>query len=211
MTASPQLTGLELGAEPRAWAAAGFHVHGDAVTLGRVRIGLTGGERGGIRAWSFDTSLPAGGLDGLIAPGVEPPAAPAREHPNGIAAVDHVVAFTPDLDRTVVALESAGLDLRRRREGPTGGGSVRQAFFRAGEVILELVEHPPQAREAADPGAPARLWGVALLAPDIDVTARRSGTLLGEVRDAIQPGRRIATFRREADLGVAVAVLSPPI
>ena len=86
-----------------------------------------------------------------------------------------MVAFSPDLERTVAALEAAGLDLRRRREGPTGGGSARQAFFRVGEVILEVVEHPPQAREAGDADAPARLWGLALLAPDIDATARRGG------------------------------------
>jgi hypothetical protein len=72
-----------------------------------------------------------------------------------------------------------------------------------------VVEHPAQAREAGDPDAPARLWGLALLAPDIDATARHAGDLLGEVRDAIQPGRRIATFTRDAGLGVAVAVLSP--
>ena len=35
----------------------------------------------------------------------EPPA-----HANGITAIDHVVAFTPALDRTVAALEAAGLD-----------------------------------------------------------------------------------------------------
>jgi hypothetical protein len=169
----------------------------------------TGEERGGIRAWSFHVEVPAGSLDGLLSPGVAPPSEPGEEHPNGITAVDHVVAFSPDLDRTVAALESAGLDLRRRREGPTGGGSARQAFFRVGEAILEVVEHPPQAVEAGDPRAPARLWGLALLAPDLDATARHAGDLLGPVRDAIQPGRRIATFTRDAGLGVAVAVLSP--
>jgi hypothetical protein len=209
VAASPQLTGLDLAADPAAWSAAGFDVREGAVTLGAVRVGLTGEEHGGIRAWSFDVPLPGDGLDGLIAPGVQPPSEAAGEHPNGVAAVDHVVAFTPDLERTVTALESSGLDLRRRREGPTGGGSARQAFFRVGGVILEVVEHPPQAREAADPDAPARLWGLALRAPDIDVTARHAGGLMGEVRDAIQPGRRIATFTREARLGVAVAVLSP--
>lgn len=209
MAASPQLTGLQLAADPGAWSAAGFAVAGSAVTLGAIRVELEGEGRGGLRGWSFDTALAPEALDGLVAPGVQPPAGPGPEHPNGITAVDHVVAFSPDLDRTVAALESAGLDLRRRREGPTGGGSARQAFFRVGEAILEVVEHPPQAREAGDPGAPARLWGLALLAPDIEATARHAGERLGEVRDAIQPGRRIATFTRDAGLGVAVAVLSP--
>ena len=117
------------------------------------------------------------------------------------------MAFSPDLERTVAALEAAGLDLRRRREGPTGAGSARQAFFRVGEAILEVVEHPPQAREAGDAEAPARLWGLALLTPDIDATAAAAGDLIGAPKDAIQPGRRIATFTRDAALGAAVAVI----
>ena len=65
-----------------------------------------------------------------------------------------------------------------------------------------------EAREAGDAEAPARLWGLALLTGDIDATAAATGTLLGDVRDAIQPGRRIATFSRDAELGAAVAVIS---
>jgi hypothetical protein len=209
VAASPQLTGLDLAADPAAWAAAGFDVHDGSVTLGAVEVQLSGERPGGIGGWSFDVQVPGDRLDGLVTPGVRPPARQGAAHPNGVSAVDHVVAFSPDLDRTVTALESAGLDLRRRREGPTGGGSARQAFFRVGEAILEVVEHPPQAREAGDPAAPARLWGLALLAPDLDATARYAGERLGEVRDAIQPGRQIATFTRAAGLGLAVAVLSP--
>jgi hypothetical protein len=33
--------------------------------------------------------------------------------------------------------------------------------------------------------------------------------LLGDIRDAVQPGRRIATVRREAGLGVPVALMTP--
>jgi Glyoxalase-like domain len=209
VAASPQLTGLDLAADPAAWAAAGFDVRDDALALGGVELRLGGDGPGAIRGWDFDVPVPGDRLDGLIVPGMRPPVAQVAAHPNGIAAVDHVVAFSPDLDRTVAALESAGLDLRRRREGPTGGGSARQAFFRVGEAILEVVEHPAQAREAGDPAAPARLWGLALLAPDLDATAAYAGERLGEVRDAIQPGRRIATFTRAAQLGLAVAVLSP--
>ena len=202
-----QLTSIELAAEPSAWAAAGFAVEDGGVTLGAVRLELRGAGAGrGLLGWSF-AAAPAGPLDGLPEPATAAPPGRGRAHPNGVTAVDHVVAFSPDLERTVPALEAAGLDLRRRREGPTGAGSARQAFFRVGEAILEVVEHPPQAREAGDAEAPARLWGLALLAPDLDATAAAAGPLLGEARDAIQPGRRIATFRREAELGVAVAVI----
>ena len=37
------------------------------------------------------------------------------------------------LDRSVRALQAAGLDLRRVREQPTPAGAPRQAFFRLGE------------------------------------------------------------------------------
>ena len=202
-----QLTSLDLAADAGRWAAAGFAVDGGAVTLGAVRVELRGADAGrGLLGWSF-AEVPAGALDGLPAPAAAPAPEPGGAHPNGITAVDHVVAFSPDLERTVAALEGAGLDLRRRREGPTGGGSARQAFFRVGEVILEVVEHPPQAREAGDADAPARLWGLALLTADIEATAAAAGPLMGAVKDAIQPGRRIATFTREAGLGAAVAVI----
>ena len=65
MAASPQLTGLQLAADPGAWSAAGFAVTGSGVTLGAVRIALDGEGRGGIRGWSFDLALPSEALDGL--------------------------------------------------------------------------------------------------------------------------------------------------
>jgi hypothetical protein len=34
--------------------------------------------------------------------------------------------------------------------------------------------------------------------------------VLGSVRDAVQPGRRIATMRREANLGLPVAFMTAP-
>jgi hypothetical protein len=43
---------------------------------------------------------------------------------------------------------------------------------------------------------------------DLDACAALLGGRLGEVRDAVQPGRRIATIRREAGLGVPVALIS---
>ena len=138
----------------------------------------------------------------------EPPGDDAPAHPNGIDRIDHVVAFTPDMDRTVTALEAAGLDLRLRREGPTSAGSRRQAFFRVGRPILETIEHPPDAAAAADVDAPARFWGLAFGTADLDACVAALGPLIGEPRDAIQEGRRIATLRQEAGLGLPVAVMS---
>ncbi|MGI8846240.1 MAG: VOC family protein [Thermoleophilaceae bacterium] len=212
MAPPAHLVALHLAAETSAWAAAGFTVVGDEVRIGSVRVSLAGAGTGhGVLGW--DLAGPLGGdLDGLPRPGVETPATGAApDHPNGIVAIDHTVAFSPDLDRTVAALEAAGLQLRRRREGQTARGSARQAFFWIGDVILEVVEHPPQAREAGDAGAPARFWGLALVASDLDATVHSANGLIGEARQAIQPGRRIATFTREAALGAAIAVMSPHV
>ncbi len=95
------------------------------------------------------------------------------------------------------------------REGDTPGGSTRQAFFRMGEVILEVVQAPEGSRVAADPDGPARLWGLAFGVESMDATAAALGPLLGEPRPAVQPGRTIATLRREAGLGPAIAFMTP--
>jgi hypothetical protein len=119
------------------------------------------------------------------------------------------VVLTPDLDRTTAALRGAGFDLRREREGPTPGGSRRQSFFRMGELILEVVEAPAGTRIAEDPAGPARLWGISFLVEELEHTAATLGDLLGDPRDAVQPGRQIATLRKEAGLGPAIAFMTP--
>ena len=131
-------------------------------------------------------------------------------HPNGVVRIDHVVMMSPDLDRTVEDLRADGFDLRRIREGETPGGSNRQAFFRLGEPILEVVQAPDGTSVARNPDSPARLWGLAFRVDDLEQTASRLGDLVGTPRDAVQPGRRIATLRPEAGLGPAIAFMTPP-
>ncbi len=80
---------------------------------------------------------------------------------------------------------------------------LRQGFFRLGEVILEAVEHAK-----VEPG-PARFWGITFAVADLDAAAELLGEQLGSVRDAVQPGRRIATLRKQAGLGLPVALISP--
>ncbi|MGZ8667182.1 MAG: VOC family protein, partial [Solirubrobacterales bacterium] len=145
---------------------------------------------------------PATDLDGLPSELSEAAPPEPASHPNGALRIDHIVVFTPELARTSGALEGAGLSLRRIREPDEPGPPARQAFFRLGEVILEVVE-APQAGEG-----PARFWGLTLCVSDIDASAELLGERLGEVRDAVQAGRRIATVRREADLGLPVALIS---
>ena len=125
--------------------------------------------------------------DGLPLSRSTAPPRKAREqpHPNGVRALDHLVAFSPSLERTVPALEEAGLDLRRIRDEPTPAGAPRQAFFRLAEVILEVVELPPGSREERNPDAPARFWGLAFQVEDLDECAAYLGERLGEPRDAV--------------------------
>jgi hypothetical protein len=201
---------LTVADPPEAWSALGFAVEGETCVVGELRIRLAGVDAGrGLSGWSL-RGIESADLDGLATARSdrEPPAASAP-HPNGIVALDHVVAITPALERTVAALEKAGLDLRRIREEPTPAGAPRQAFFRLGPTILELVQEPAAASERAGGDRPAFFWGLAFVAPDLDATVAKLGEHASEVRDAVQPGRRIATLRRSAGLALPVALMSP--
>jgi hypothetical protein len=207
----PTLDELVLADEPERWAALGFTVTDDVVQLGSVRVRLAGADAGrGIVGWSL-RGLSSDELDGLSTErSHSSPSGPAPEHSNGVVAIDHVVATTPDLDRSVRALQGAGLDLRRIREEPTPAGAPRQAFFRLGAEILEVVQEPAQVvAEHGGRDRPVRLWGLALLADDLDASVVALAPHAGAVRDAVQPGRRIFTLKRSAGLAVPVALMSP--
>ena len=210
LASAPTIDELLLADEPERWSGLGFTVADGCVQLGAVRLRLAGEAAGrGILGWSL-RAVSSTELDGLPTTVSEsPPPAPAPPHPKGILGIDHVVAMTPALDRSVRALQAAGLDLRRIREQPTPAGAPRQAFFRLGAEILEVVQEPEQVLERRG-GAdrPARLWGLALLAPDLDLTVAALSPHAGEPRAAVQPGRRIATLRRSAGLAVPVALMS---
>jgi len=137
------------------------------------------------------------------------PPADGPAHPNGVTTLDHVVAISSHLDATVTALCGAGLDLRRIREEPTPAGAPRQAFFRLGGVILEVVQAPREAIERTGGDRSAFFWGLAFVTPDLDATVASLGERAGDVRAAVQPGRRIATLRRSAGLAIPVALMTP--
>jgi len=201
---------LVLADDPERWSALGFDVRDGRVQLGTVRLRLAGEEAGrGIVSWSL-REVASTELDGLATTRSDSPVpAPAAQHSNGIFALDHIVVMSPALDRSVQALQQAGLDLRRIREQPTPAGAPRQAFFRLGAEILEVVQVPEQALErSGGPDGPARLWGLALLAPELDRTVAALGEQAGDARPAVQAGRRIATIKRSAGLAVPVALIS---
>jgi hypothetical protein len=207
MAQPPTLDELFIAGSPDPWATAGFTVSGDTCEVGSVRLRF-GGDGRGILAWSV-RDVNGHELDGLDTRASAEPPAEGGAHPNGTLSIDHLVVISPDLDRTAGALRDAGFDFRRLREGDTPGGSRRQAFFRMGEVLLEVVEAPADTKIAADPGGPARLWGISFLVHELETPAAALGDTLGEPRDAVQPGRRIATVATAAGLGPAVAFMTP--
>ena len=187
---------LEIADDPAVWAALGFAPGEDgAFALGDLTVRLTGraGE-GGLRALRVE-GLGAERPDGLpvLAAGRAEATAPAVAHPNGARAIDHVVVFTDDRDRTAAALTGSGGDLRRSGGPPEL--PARMAFVRFGPLIVEV----------AETGGPARFWGLTVAVDDLGAAG---GPLLGTARAAVQPGRRIATVRRHAGLSVALALIA---
>jgi hypothetical protein len=103
---------LTIADEPARWEALGFTVTDGVCQLGTVRIRLSGeGSTRGIAGWSL-RELSSTELDGLATTVSGRPIPPkAAAQPNGVVAIDHVVAMSPSLDRSVGALQAAGLDL----------------------------------------------------------------------------------------------------
>jgi hypothetical protein len=234
---APTIDELLVADDSERWAQLGFAVTNGCCQLGEVQLRFLGGghpadptsrptndpadpptdhtsgpaERG-IVGWSL-RDIAQTELDGLTTTVSErpPPVLAPAVHPNGVVAIDHIVAATPSLDRSVRALQDAGLDLRRIREQPTPAGAPRQAFFRLGAEILELIQEPDDViAHAGGADHPARFWGLAVSVADIDRTVRLLGAHAGSIRPAVQDGRRIATVRRSAGLAVALALMSAP-
>jgi catechol 2,3-dioxygenase-like lactoylglutathione lyase family enzyme len=193
---------LVIADDPATWRRLGFAVARETCIVGHVRVRLAGREAGeGILAWTLRDAA-SDDFDGVpttIATGKRPPRDSSPAHPNCATRIDHVVVLTPDLDRTLATLERAGLEVRRIAEVP--GGPVRQAFFRLGEVILEVVG-PVLERERAG------FWGLVCTSKDIESTAQLLGENLGPVKQAVQAGRRISTVNRSAGSSVPMAFIS---
>jgi len=211
LSTSHQLQRLPIGDSAAAWEAAGFVSQTlpdglPGVVVGQTALVLAGGDKRGLHGL---------GLAGAACPDLdifdasESRAGRVIDHPNGVGSIDHVVMMTGDCDATTSLLTACGLVARRVRRFEAGGLSRRQAFFWIGDVILELVG-PDDAEPEPDPPS---LWGLALNCPDLDATVAELGPeRCSEARDAIQPGRRIATMRtRDLDVSVAIALMSPHV
>lgn len=160
-------------------------------------VGIVGWALSGVPA-----SLHGGLIDGLPTDVVEPRSPVYAQHPLGASGLDHVVALTADLDRTSEAIAAGtGCELKRIREV----GTMRQGFHRIGRggLIVELVERPD-----VEPG-PASFWGLVLIVDDLDAACEVIGVdRISPPKDAVQPGRRIATVRSDVGLGLPLALMS---
>ena len=110
--------------------------------------------------------------------------------------IDHVVLLVPSLDKAIATLDRIGLTPRLRME--VKGRPA--AFFRAGPV-LEVVESPVRK---------ASLYGLAVTTDDpiesLAISWRSRDLSIGDIKPAIQPGRKIFTVH---DLDAGFAVMSP--
>jgi hypothetical protein len=193
----PELAGLAIADPPARWRSLGFSVGaGDRLLVAGVELALGVAGRG-ITGWTLRHAPPGAEIDGLPTSVTEAPP-PERDgaHSNRALGVDHVVIVTPDFDRTAAALAGRGLELRRIRQA----GDRRQGFRRLGPTIMELVEAP-------EAGAPA-FWGLTIVVAELDVLAREHAQI-GEVRPAVQPGRRIAMVDAGAGLSTRLALMDP--
>lgn len=121
-----------------------------------------------------------------------------------VVGVDHVVVLADDVRATCAVIErQSGSPLKRVKESDRGV----QGFHRLGSVILEVVE-----RRLVHPGEKslnATYWGFVVIVDDLDAAVAHLGPdVVGAAKPAVQTGRRIATVRSGAGLGVPLALMS---
>jgi hypothetical protein len=207
----PELRRLLVADDPATWAAAGFAVNGDRTAIGAVAIRFVDGPERGVRGWelapTIDESVDDGAIDGIPTARTDEPVPPPQAHPNGVSRLDHVVIATPDVGRTITALEAAGFETRRTRDVPGSEPPRRQVFLWAGEPILEVA-----GPVAPSGGGPASISGLALTTDDLDAAAALLGPRLSSPKDAVQPGRRIATIdTRSLGISTGLALMTPHV
>lgn len=196
---------LVVGDEPAVWQSLGFTMDGDRCRLGHVDVVCDPSVGKGIRRWTLVGEGPDV-VDGVPTQWASAALDPAATHANGVVDIDHVVLTSPDIRRTVASLEGLGITARRERETGTYGAPMLQVFFKLGQPILELIGPPEPMGDQ-----PARFFGLAFTSEDLDATAAYLGDALHAPKDAVQPGRRIATLDKAAGSTIAIAIMSPDI
>lgn len=201
---------LTVAGDPEVWRSIGLTVSADGTVplfgtslriVSQDEIGAA--SDAGLLGWVFsgiDADVDA--IAGLPTDVVQPQGPVFAQHPMGAIELDHVVVMTGDLEATTTAIADAtGCELKRVREI----GAIRQGFHRIGRggLIVEVVHHPDYG------DGPPTFWGLVLNVEDIDEAC----DLIGEGRvsapkDAVQPGRRIATISKDVGLGLPVALMT---
>lgn len=123
-----------------------------------------------------------------------------------VTGLDHVVVRTTHPNRAA-ALYGArlGLDMRLDRTEPKWG--ARLMFFRAGDLIIEVVHN--LAEEPSD--KPDRLWGLSWRVQNIEAAHARlkaNAFDISEIRPGRKPGTRVFTVRNNT-LGVPTLIVEP--
>jgi catechol 2,3-dioxygenase-like lactoylglutathione lyase family enzyme len=160
----------------------GRHIDLDGEATFGVRVSLIERTKGG-RSFSRAKTLGDGAVRGL----------------------DHVVVRTTHPNRAA-ALYGArlGLDMRLDRTEPKWG--ARLMFFRAGDLIVEVVHN--LADEPSD--KPDQLWGLSWRTANIEAahTRLKSTFDISEIRPGRKPGTRVFTVRNNT-LGVPTLIIEP--
>ncbi len=201
-----QVEWLEVAGERDVWRSLGLVVSDDGlIALMGTCVRIVDADPPGIVGWALsgiDPTADGSSVDGLATTVVEARGPVFAQHELGASGIDHLVVMTPDLTRTTEAVAAlTGCELKRVREVE----SMRQGFHRIGRggLIVEVVERPE-----VEPG-PASFWGLVLNVDDLDAACERIGKdRISAPKDAVQPGRRIATISRGVGLGVPVALMT---
>lgn len=135
------------------------------------------------------------------------PSPPSRDAGEGtVTGLDHVVVRTTHPNRAA-ALYGArlGLDMRLDRTEPKWG--ARLMFFRAGDLIVEVVHNLRD--EPSD--TPDKLWGLSWRVQNIEAANARlkaTGFDVSEIRPGRKPGTRVFTVKNNT-LGVPTLMIEP--
>lgn len=163
---------------PIDWTIFGWH---ETPRLGDVVL-TTGDPK-----WAWAPSPPALAVHSMEVP--------SGEEVPGFT-VDHVVLLVSDLDTAIGRFGRVGLEprLKMKVQGRPA------AFFRGGPII-EVIESPVRHDS---------IYGIAVAADDslepLALSWKARGLSVGDIKDAIQPGRHIMTVH---NLDAGFAVMSP--
>ncbi len=123
-----------------------------------------------------------------------------------VTGLDHVVFWCTDRDQAAALFGATlGLDLRLDRQV---ADDTRQLFFRAGDVVVEVIVH-----DDGTPRPTVCVWGLAWHSPDLDVTHARLAAAavdLSPIRTGRKPGTRIFTVK-DPDLAIPTVVIGPEL